>query len=375
MDLAPYAVRESRGRRHPERPHSYRSAFQRDRDRVIHTKAFRRLEAKTQVFDPEYSDHFRTRLTHTLEVTQVSRTLAEQLRLNVDLCEALALSHDIGHPPFSHEGEKVLHQIMSAYGEGFEHNLHALRIVEDFEERYAAFRGLNLTFEVREGIIKHSRDYEIDDEPYVNVSEYLPGRRPPLEAQLIDLGDEIAYNAADLDDGYDSGLLEVDQIADEVRLFRRLFEAASREFPNAEEKLLVSETIRSIINTLATNLIETTGRRIQREEIKTVDDVRAYPVRLVGFDDEMTRQNLELKNFLRRTLYDHETLCQGRIAVGRQIKELFNFYCEQPENLPESHAVRVGKLPLHRVVCDYIAGMTDTFALDTHARLSGPETP
>src|SRR3954452_17868656 len=206
--LAPYAVEHSRGRRYPESPHPYRNDFQRDRDRVIHSRAFRRLEAKTQVFTRRYSDHFRNRLTHTLEVAQVSRTIAAQLGLNVDLVEALALVHDIGHPPFGHAGERALDDAMRQHGLSFDHNLHALRIVEDFELRYAAFRGLNLTFEVREGIIKHSHDY--DPKQYPELAEYLLEQRPPLEAQFIDLADEIAYDTADLDDGYEAHLLKLE---------------------------------------------------------------------------------------------------------------------------------------------------------------------
>src|ERR1700688_3668236 len=219
--LADYAVRveQSRGRRYPEPPHPYRDDFQRDRDRVIHARAFRRLEAKTQVFTRRHSDHFRNRLTHTIEVAQIARTIAAQLGLNVDMVEALALVHDVGHPPFGHAGEKALDLAMREHGYFFDHNLHALRIVEDFELRYAAFRGLNLTFEVREGIIKHSHDY--DAGPHPELAEYLLDQRPPLEAQLIDLTDEIAYNTADLDDGYEARLLTAEQIADEVDLFKR----------------------------------------------------------------------------------------------------------------------------------------------------------
>src|SRR6202521_759407 len=239
--LAHYAVHleNSRGRRHPEPPHPYRNDFQRDRDRVIHARAFRRLEAKTQVFTRRYSDHFRNRLTHTLEVSQVSRTIAGALGLNIDLTEALALVHDIGHPPFGHAGEKALNAAMREHGLIFDHNLHALRIVEDFEQRYAAFRGLNLTFEVREGIIKHSRDYSSKN--YPKLAEYLLEQRPPLEAQLIDLTDEIAYNTADLDDGYEARLLTVEQIADSVDLFKRHYGEAKSRDPDVAEKLVFYE--------------------------------------------------------------------------------------------------------------------------------------
>src|SRR5205809_1464296 len=237
--LAPFAVEHSRGRRYPEPTHLYRNDFQRDRDRVIHARAFRRLEAKTQVFTRRYSDHFRNRLTHTLEVAQISRTIADQLGLNVDLVEALALVHDIGHPPFGHAGEKALDAAMREHGLFFDHNLHALRIVEDFELRYAAFRGLNLTFEVREGIIKHSHDYSASEFP--ELAEYLLDQRPPLEAQLIDLADEIAYNTADLDDGYEAHLLTLEDICEGLPVFARFYREAERTYPNVMEKLKFNE--------------------------------------------------------------------------------------------------------------------------------------
>src|SRR5579863_7622979 len=244
---APYAVPvdHSRGRRYPEAPHPYRNDFQRDRDRVIHARAFRRLEAKTQVFTRRYSDHFRNRLTHTLEVSQVSRTIAGALSLNVDLAEALALVHDIGHPPFGHAGEKALDAAMRAHGLFFDHNLHALRIVEDFEQRYAAFRGLNLTFEVREGIIKHSRDYEGAKHP--ELEEYLLQERPPVEAQLIDLTDEIAYNTADLDDGYEAHLLTLPSIRKGVPVFGQYFKEVQQTYPGAPDKLKFNEALKCVI--------------------------------------------------------------------------------------------------------------------------------
>src|ERR1700704_5032533 len=244
--LVGYAVHvdDSRGRRFPEPAHPYRNDFQRDRDRVIHSRAFRRLEAKTQVFTRRYSDHFRNRLTHTIEVSQISRTIAGALGLNVDLAEALALVHDIGHPPFGHAGEKALNAAMGEHGLLFDHNLHALRIVEDFEQRYAAFRGLNLTFEVREGIIKHSHDYSSKDHP--ELAEYLLDQRPPLEAQLIDLTDEIAYTTADLDDGYEAHLLTIDQIADGSELFDRYYGEAKIRYPEAADKLVFNEALKKL---------------------------------------------------------------------------------------------------------------------------------
>src|ERR1700731_1557263 len=241
--LADYAVRveQSRGRRHPEPQHPYRNDFQRDRDRVVHARAFRRLEAKTQVFTRRYSDHFRNRLTHTIEVAQITRTVAGALALNVDLAEALSLVHDIGHPPFGHSGEKTLDAAMRQHGFSFDHNLHALRIVEDFELRYAAFRGLNLTFEVREGIIKHSHDYSAKQFP--ELAEYLLDLRPPLEAQLIDVADEIAYSTADLDDGYESHLLTLDQIRDGLPVFGGLYGEVEAIYPNAIDKLKFNEAL------------------------------------------------------------------------------------------------------------------------------------
>src|SRR5262250_2660734 len=259
--LAPYAVEHSLGRRHPEPAHPYRNDFQRDRDRVIHSRAFRRLEAKTQVFTRRFSDHFRNRLTHTLEVSQIARTIAAQLALNVDLVEALALVHDVGHPPFGHAGEKALDAAMREHGLFFDHNLHALRIVEDFEQRYAAFRGLNLTFEVREGIIKHSRDY--DPAEFPELSEYALDQRPPLEAQLIDIADEIAYTTADLNDGYEARLLTLDEIKEGVPLFARLFEEAARLYPNALKKLQFNEVLRRILDRWVTDLIENTRKQME----------------------------------------------------------------------------------------------------------------
>src|SRR5580704_11235592 len=265
--LAAYAVHpeHSRGRRFPEPQHPYRNDFQRDRDRVIHARAFRRLEDKTQVFTRRYSDHFRNRLTHTLEVSQVSRTIAGALGLNLDLTEALALVHDIGHPPFGHAGEKALDAAMREHGLSFDHNLHALRIVEDFEQRYAAFPGLNLTFEVREGIIKHSHDYDAKQHP--ELAEYALDQRPPLEAQLIDLTDEIAYNTADLDDGYEARLLTIEQIADSVDLFKRFYREVQQIYPDAPAKLKFNEALKRVLNRFVDDLVKNTQKRVNEAGI------------------------------------------------------------------------------------------------------------
>ena len=355
------------GRCHPEPLHPYRSEYQRDRDRVVHSKAFRRLENKTQVFDPDYSDHFRNRLTHTIEVSQIARTISRALGLNTDLCEVLALSHDIGHPPFSHEGERVLDRIMSNHGSGFDHNLHALRIVEYFEEKYPAFRGLNLTFEVREGIVKHSRDYTGKEALYVDISPYLLDRRPPLEAQLIDRADEIAYNTADLDDGYDSGLLTLEQVVEKVDLVGCLYRQVEAEHGEADEKLRVRETVRRLIDFLATSLVSHSRQVLENSGIDSVEQVRSSPERLLGFEDGVADQNQQLKRFLHSDLYDHEVLRQARERAGHLIEELFGHYLNHPKKLPDSHYSRIGQLGLERVVCDYIAGMTDKYAHHKHS--------
>jgi dGTPase len=359
--LAEYAVRvqDSGQRRHPEPPHPYRNPFQRDRDRVIHARAFRRLENKTQVFTDRASDHFRNRLTHTIEVAQISRTIAEQLGLNVDLTETLALVHDIGHPPFGHAGEKALDEAMRRHGLYFDHNLHALRIVEHFELRYAAFRGLNLTFEVREGIIKHSHDYDVAKHP--ELSEYLLDQRPPLEAQLIDLTDEIAYNTADLDDGYEADILKVAQIREQVPAFERAYDAADKKYPKVMEKLKFNEAMKMFFNQLVTDLIENTRRRIGAANVRTLEDVRHHSERLAAFSPEMDRQRRAAKEFLYANLYYSRDLKQDKLRAEEVVGELFDFWMKHPEELPRSYREQAGDEPLARIVCDYMAGMTDNF--------------
>ena len=301
--LADYAVRveDSRGRRYPEPQHPYRNDFQRDRDRVIHARAFRRLEDKTQVFTRRYSDHFRNRLTHTFEVAQIARTIAGQLGLNVDLVEALALVHDVGHPPFGHAGERALDAAMRTHDSYFDHNLHALRIVEDFELRYAAFRGLNLTFEVREGIVKHSRDYSADQFP--ELAEYLLDQRPPLEAQLIDLADEIAYDTADLDDGYEACLLTLEEIRSGIPVFARYSEDVERDWPDAAQKLQFNEVLRHLLDRLVSDLIVNTRKQITTAKVASLDDVRHCARRLVSFGPQVDQERLQIKAFLHKELY------------------------------------------------------------------------
>jgi len=370
--VAEYAVRieDSRGRRFAEPSHLYRNDFQRDRDRVIHSRAFRRLEAKTQVFTRRHSDHFRNRLTHTIEVAQIARTIADQLGLNVDLVEALALVHDIGHPPFGHAGEKALNYVMHAQGEAFDHNLHALRIVEDFEMRYAAFRGLNLTFEVREGIIKHSHDYSQEEHP--ELAEYLLDRRPPLEAQLIDLADEIAYDTADLDDGFEARILSADLICSGVPLFDGFYREASRRYPDAWDKLKFNEALKRLLDLLVTDLIDATKKRLGSERIKSVEDVRKYEARLVGFSPKVDEERRQLKEFLYSHLYFSTALDMEKQVAERVVRELFGFWLENPSTLPRAYRQ---KLELDRaalVVCDYIAGMTDSYILEQYERFCGP---
>jgi dGTPase len=369
--LAGYAVHveHSRGRRFPEPQHPYRNDFQRDRDRVIHARAFRRLEAKTQVFTRRYSDHFRNRLTHTLEVSQISRTIAGTLGLNVDLAEALALVHDIGHPPFGHSGEKALDAAMREHGLSFDHNLHALRIVEDFEQRYAAFRGLNLTFEVREGIIKHSRDYDASEHP--ELVEYLLDQRPPLEAQLIDLTDEIAYNTADLDDGYEAHLLSLEQIREGVPAFERFYGEVAQTYPDAPDKLKFNETLKRVLNRFVGDLITNTEARQKQAGVQTLDDVRHYAERLAAFSTEVDVERRQSKDFLYENLYFSSALADEKDDAERVVGELFAFWMEHPDALPHNYQEKAKEEGLPRVVCDYIAGMTDNFIFEQYEKHCG----
>ena len=368
---ATYAVQvtQSRGRRFPEPQHPYRNDFQRDRDRVIHARAFRRLEAKTQVFTRRYSDHFRNRLTHTLEVSQISRTIAGALGLNVDLAEALALVHDIGHPPFGHAGEKALNAAMREHGLFFDHNLHALRIVEDFEQRYAAFRGLNLTFEVREGIIKHSRDYDAKDHP--ELAEYLLDQRPPLEAQLIDLTDEIAYNTADLDDGFEAHLLSLEEIREGVPVFERYFGEVQQLYPEAPDKLKFNETLKRVLNRFVDDLIKTTQKRVAEGKIQLLDDIRNTRERLAAFSPAVEAERKQSKDFLYENLYYSPSLADEKEDAERIVRDLFAFWMEHPKALPHNYQDKAEEESLPRVICDYIAGMTDHFIYEQHEKYCG----
>ena len=365
-----FPVEHSRGRRYPEPEHPYRNPFQRDRDRVIHTRSFRRLEAKTQVFAPGLSDHFRNRLTHTLEVSQIARTAASLLGLDTDLTEALALAHDIGHPPFAHAGEEELDRRMRSYGSRFDHNQQALRIVESLENRYARFPGLNLTFEVREGIVKHSRDIEPGDSP--ELDEYLPGLRPPLEAQLIDLADEIAYNTADLDDAFSADLLSADDIAGDVPEYAAILETVETQFPGATGREKFHEALRLTIDRLVSGLIEGTAQAARECGAQDADDVRRVPRRIAAFTPDTERANRGLKQFLHRNVYSSPALAGERTRAASMIGELFDLYAGRPSLMPAHYQEMAASSPLHRVVCDYIAGMTDAFFLRTYAREFNP---
>jgi dGTPase len=372
--LAPYALRaeDSRGRRYPEANHPYRNAFQRDRDRVVHSRAFRRLENKTQVFTRRYSDHFRNRLTHTIEVAQISRTIAAVLGLNEDLVEALALVHDVGHPPFGHAGERTLDTLMRRHNDRFEHNLHALRIVEQFEQRYADFPGLNLTFEVREGIVKHSGDPGPTEVLY--LAEYLPQLRPPLEAQLIDITDEIAYSTADLDDGVEANILTREQVGDGVPVFARVRAEAEGQglHPGASEKLKFNETLKSVLDHLVSDLIANSRKRIAESGVQSADDVRRFPARLFSFSPEVEREQREIRDFLFQNVYLSAELKPEKEQAEHVISELFEYFLRFPDELPAGYQEKLSREPAYRVVCDYLAGMTDNYILEQHHRFCSP---
>lgn len=350
---------------YPETGHAYRSPFQRDRDRVIHARAFRRLAGKTQVFTRRASDHFRSRLTHTIEVSHIARNVAQALGLNEDLAETLALAHDIGHPPFGHAGERALDDALETHGLRFDHNLHALRIVEHFEQRYVAFRGLNLTLGVREGIVKHSRDYRASEHP--ELIAYFLDVRPPLEAQMIDLADEIAYLTADLDDGIESGLLEIDDIRNNVRIFERYYAEMEQRHINAPEKLLFAEAVKRMLNALVVDLIESVRASLASNQIHTLEDVRRFPNRLASFSDATESDRRQAKDFLYRTLYQSATLVKDQNEAAAIVQWLFAHWMQHPEDLPAGHQALLRDENPARIVADYIAGMTDGFILEQYA--------
>jgi dGTPase len=350
-------------RAQPEPPHPYRTPFSRDLARVLHARAFRRMAGKTQVFArlpaDSLSDHFRSRLTHTLEVAQIARTLASTLGLNAELVEALALAHDIGHPPFGHAGEQALDRCLQGFGLRFDHNLHALRIVTWFEERYAGFRGLNLTLGVREGIIKHSHDYSAAEHP--ELAEYFLDQFPPLEAQLLDLADEIAYLTADLDDGLDSGILTLGQVREEVTLFHGFFDIVMRDYPAAPLKLVAYETLNRVLNALATDLMEEVHRQVTALGVTTLDEIRRAPRRLAALSPEMESARAAAKEFLYANLYFSPAIEEGHVHATEVVEGLFSALIADPGLLPEDHQAQIPTQGLARTVTDYIAGMTDSY--------------
>ncbi|MED5579154.1 MAG: deoxyguanosinetriphosphate triphosphohydrolase [Nitrospinota bacterium] len=362
--LAPYASfsAKSLGRLYPEEEHPIRSAFQRDRDRIIHTTAFRRLEYKTQVFVNHVGDHYRTRLTHTIEVSQIARSIARVLKLNEELAEAIALAHDLGHPPFGHAGEKVLDSLMSDHG-GFEHNLQSLRIVEKIEDRYPDFQGLNLTWETREGIIKYLEKYK------GKMPEGLTNQiSPTIEAQLVDMADEIAYNNHDLDDGLSSSLFDFEDLSD-LRLWSEFLSATKDRFPNASHRILKFETIRRMINGQVMDLIVSTEDRVKSRGIESGSDVRDRGHDICLFSDSMTLKNLELKNFLMERMYKNVKIAELEDSAEKVLTSLFEFYVSNPKGLPERYLQKEGSEGKFRLICDYLSGMTDRYALQKFRKL------
>ncbi len=367
--LAPYAVRsrDSRGRLHPEDEPDYRIAFQRDRDRILHTTAFRRLEYKTQVFVISEGDYYRTRLTHTLEVTQLGRTLARALGVNEDLTEAICLGHDLGHPCFGHSGERTLHDLMASHG-GFDHNRQTLRIVEKLEQRFPGWPGLNLTWEVREGLVKHETEYDVSD-----ASGYEPDLACSLEGQIANVADELAYTAHDLDDGLRAVLI-VPLDLQEVALWQELVTRLGLDPCAALASLDRHRLIRSLIGWGVTDVVRTTTQRLQDEGIDSVTKIRARSSPIIGFSDEAQSRHQELKQFLYQCLYRHWRVVRMAAKAERVLRALFEAYTAEPAQLPDSvqRRIAVSEEVIERLICDYIAGMTDRFALDEHARLFDP---
>jgi len=370
IELAEYAAQSalSRGRRHMEPYKDDRPAYERDRDRIIHCAAFRRLEYKTQVFVNHEGDYYRTRLTHSLEVAQIGRGIARRLRLNEDLVETLALAHDLGHTPFGHTGEDILDRLMKPYG-GFEHNRQSLRIVELLEERYPDFNGLNLTWETREGIIKHSSDYDMPGG--AGYEEYCPSLRPTLEAQIIDLADEIAYNNHDIDDGLKAGYLAPGALM-KIDLWAEIYAQVQEKHPALTEERQILQTISHLIGYLIRDLVEQTQGNIAAREISSLEDVRRQTDSLVTFSAATDARNRELKAFLYQNLYSHYKVERMRIKAERFLTMLFENYLQNPTLLPLAYQEKYGLYGQERVICDYIAGMTDRYALDEYKRLFEP---
>jgi dGTPase len=366
--LAPYAAKScnSLGRVHKEAEHAYRSCYQRDRDRIIHSAAFRRLEYKTQVFVNHEGDYYRTRLTHSIEVSQIARTIAWALRLNTDLTEAISLAHDLGHTPFGHSGEEVLNELMSGCG-GFNHNLQGLRVVDYLEERYPEFLGLNLSWEVREGIVKHSSVFDIA----VKIKEFFPGRMPSLETQLVDAADEIAYDNHDLDDGLTSGLIKEGDL-EGLEIWDKINRKINQKYAKIETSSRKYLIIRGLIDMQVTDLIRHTRSTIDKLKIKNYSDLRKVNRKVVGFSDEIRELRKPFRKFLMQRLYHHYRVMRMSTKAKRFIRELFCEYVERPQQLPCEVQSRIPKEGVKRVVCDYIAGMTDRYALDEYKKLFNP---
>jgi len=374
-NLASFAMKsgKSEGRIYSEEEHVSRTSFQRDRDRVIHSRAFRRLEYKTQVFVNHEGDYYRTRLTHSLEVAQIARTISRMLRLNEDLAEVISLAHDLGHTPFGHSGQDVLNKLMQDHG-GFEHNRQSFRVVTLLEDRYPEFPGLNLTYEVLEGITKHRSEYDLPDGSIFERSGF-----PSLEAQICNFADEIAYNNHDIDDGLKSGMLELGDLRD-VPLWEDHFQLIKKRYPEAPLSQHISQTVRQIINVLVMDLVDQTSRNIQTQGIQTIEDVTAKADRTVGFSPKIREQNAALKKFLYSHLYRHYRVVRMADKAERIITDLFDAYKKNPRILPTSFVASYQdletkggkKASMQRIICDYIAGMTDRFALDEYKKLFDP---
>jgi len=369
--LAPYAMksRESRGRIFKEKEHEYRTSFQRDRDRIIYSTAFRRLEYKTQVFVNHEGDYYRTRLTHTLEVAQIARSIARALGLNEDLTEAIALAHDVGHTPFGHAGENALRVLMRDQG-GFEHNAHGLRVVDKLEERYPDFPGLNLTYEVREGIVKHSTSF---DHPSIIMEfhGFEPKALPLLETQVVDIADEIAYDNHDLDDGITSGLISEGDLCN-IGLWRETSTAINKNYPGLSKEKRKYQTVRALINNQVTDLIENSQSKIKKFKIRTCEDSKRRPAKIIAFSKNMSERRKPLRSFLLENLYQHYRVMRMSDKAERFIKKLFEIYLSKPKQLPTRFQKKLGGETPHRVICDYIAGMTDRYALDEYKKLVEP---
>lgn len=355
----------SRGRVYPEDEHMFRTAFQRDRERVLHTTAFRRLQGKTQVFVVTEGDYYRTRITHTLEVAQIGRTIARSLGANEDLVEGICLSHDLGHPPFGHSGEATLASLMQSYG-GFDHNRHSFRIIAELEHRYPDFPGLNLVYEVREGIVKHETDYD-----QVGQHDYEPHLRGTIECQIASVSDELAYNAHDLDDGLRAGLLHPQDLKN-LAWFKRTCASANIDINAPWEDITRHIFVRRLIGLLTTDLLNESTRRIAVSRVQTLHDVRRLPENLIAWSDATVAMNREWKAYLYEHLYRHYRVMRMHSKSSRVLEDLFHTYNADPRVLPDGTREKLTSLPVERVVCDYIAGMTDRFALDEHARLFDP---